>query len=113
MRGVVWNRWPCDSGVASPPRPRPPPFQSFHTLASPLLPTHHHRLQDLGLETPNWYGYNDYGKMVEVMDTYVQGVEDTSGEVVVKVPPKPPKEVPPGLEEVTAYLYSASCGTVQ
>lgn len=40
------------------------------------------------------------------MDTYVTGVEDTSGEVVVKVPPKPREgEVPRGLEDVATYLY--------
>ncbi|CAM9565137.1 unnamed protein product [Laminaria digitata] len=61
---------------------------------------------DLGLEPPNWFGYSDYGEMVEVMGTYVQGVEDTSGEAVVKVPPKPAKEVPRGLEEVATYLYA-------
>ena len=66
----------------------------------------HSRLQDLGLEHPNWFGYADYGEMVEVMGTYVQGVEDTSGEAVVKVPPKPAKEVPRGLEELTTYLYA-------
>lgn len=64
--------------------------------------------QDLGLESPNWFGYSDYGEMVKVMDTYVQGVEDTGGEAVVKVPPKPAKEVPRGLEEVAMYLYKVS-----
>lgn len=67
-----------------------------------------YRLQDLGLEPPNWFGYSDYGEMVKVMGTYVQGVEDTSGEAVVKVPPKPAKEVPRGLEEVATYLYAVS-----
>lgn len=43
------------------------------------------------------------------MGTYVQGVEDTSGEAVVKVPPKPAKEVPRGLEEVAMYLYKVTC----
>lgn len=42
------------------------------------------------------------------MGTYVQGVEDTSGEAVVKVPPKPGREVPRGLEEVATYLYAVS-----
>lgn len=45
------------------------------------------------------------------MDTYVTGVEDTSGEVVVKVPPKPKAgEVPRGLEDVATYLYTVSGG---
>lgn len=42
------------------------------------------------------------------MGTYIQGVEDTSGEIVVKVPPKPPTEVPRGLEEVASYLHNVS-----
>lgn len=64
--------------------------------------------QDLGLESPNYFGYWDYDDMVVAMDTYVTGIEDTSGEVVVKVPPKPtPGEVPRGLEDVATYLYQA------
>ncbi|CAN0057073.1 unnamed protein product [Ectocarpus sp. 13 AM-2016] len=62
---------------------------------------------DLGLESPNYFGYSDYDEMVVKMDTYVTGVEDTSGEVVVKVPPKPKAgEVPRGLEDVATYLYT-------
>ncbi|CAN0260190.1 unnamed protein product [Ectocarpus fasciculatus] len=62
---------------------------------------------DLGLESPNYFGYSDYDEMVATMDTYVTGVEDTSGEVVVKVPPKPKAgEVPRGLEDVATYLYT-------
>ncbi|CAN0254511.1 unnamed protein product, partial [Hapterophycus canaliculatus] len=61
---------------------------------------------DLGLESPNYFGYFDYDEMVVAMDTYVTGIEDTSGEVVVKVPPKPKAgEVPRGLEDVATYLY--------
>ncbi|CAM9836206.1 unnamed protein product [Ectocarpus sp. 6 AP-2014] len=62
---------------------------------------------DLGLESPNYFGYSDYDEMVVKMDAYVTGVEDTSGEVVVKVPPKPKAgEVPRGLEDVATYLYA-------
>lgn len=65
----------------------------------------------MGLEQPNWYGYNDFDEIIEAMDMYIHGLEDISGEVVLKVPPKPPREVPRGLEEVTTYLYSVSWGT--
>lgn len=61
---------------------------------------------DLGLESPNYYGYTGYDEIIDVMDVYLQGVEDTSGEIVLKVPPKPTsQEVPRGLEEVAQYLY--------
>lgn len=64
--------------------------------------------QDLGLETPNWYGYTDYDDIIQVMDVYIRGVEATSGEVVLKVPPKPSDEVPRGMEEVAQYLHAVS-----
>jgi len=67
----------------------------------------------MGLEQPNWYGYNDFDEIIEAMDMYIQGVEDVSGGVVLKVPPKPPREVPRGLEEVATYLYSVSLGDVE
>eukprot|EP00903_Cladosiphon_okamuranus_P014291 g13273.t1 len=61
---------------------------------------------DLGLESPNYFGYSDYDEVVHAMDAYVTGIEDTSGEVVVKVPPKPKAgEVPRGLEDVATYLF--------
>lgn len=64
------------------------------------------------MESPNYFGYWDYDEVVAAMDAYVTGVEDTSGEVVVKVPPKPKAgEVPRGLEDVATYLYQVRANT--
>lgn len=65
-------------------------------------------VQDLGLEDPNWYGYTDYDVMIEEMLLYVHGVEDTSGEVVLRVPPESAGKVQAGLEDVAYYLHKVS-----
>lgn len=60
-------------------------------------------MQDLGLHPPSWYGYEDYEGIIETMGVYEQGMGDSSGEVVVRVP-RPETQIPRGYESVARDL---------